>query len=147
MTTITLADFDLSPNIVLGADEHRQLTVLALSGTAHTADDSDWLLNELERANIVPDAAVPHDVVRMNSTVLFRTLGGDERAVQLVFPKDADIASGRISVLTPVGSALIGLRTGHSITWLTRDGRKQLLTVLSVSQPTEDGDDPGPAAA
>jgi regulator of nucleoside diphosphate kinase len=146
MTTLTLADLDLSPNIILGSEEHRQLTTLALAGTAHTAEDSDWLLHELERASVVSDAAVPPDVVRMNSSVLFRTLGGDERSVQLVFPRDADITSGKVSVLTPVGSALIGLRTGHSITWLTRDGRKQLLTVLSVSPPT-DPDEPGPLAA
>jgi len=147
MTTLTLIDFDLSPAIVLGADEHRQLTILALAGATHTADDADWLLHELERASVVPDTAVPNDVVRMNSTVIFRTIGGEERAVQLVFPEDADISAGRISVLTPVGSALIGLRTGHSITWLTRDGRKQLLTVLSVTQPGDDGNEPGPLAA
>ena len=82
----------------------------------------------------------------MNSTVIFRTIGGEERAIQLVFPKDADIAGGRISVVTPVGSALIGLRIGHSITWLTRDGRKQLLTVLSVTHP-DGGGEPGPLAA
>jgi regulator of nucleoside diphosphate kinase len=116
---------------------------LALAGISHSADDADWLLHELERASVVPDAAIPSDVVRMNSTVLFRTIGGDERSVELVFPRDADIAAGKISVLTPVGSALIGLRAGHSITCLTRDGRKQLLTVLSVVQPRA-GDD-GPA--
>lgn len=147
MTTLTMEDFEVSPNIVLGADEHRQLTVLALAGTSHAADDADWLLHELERASVVPDMAVPADVVRMNSTVLFRTIGGEERSVDLVFPRDADIAAGKISVLTPVGSALIGLQTGHSITWLTRDGRKQLLTVLSVTQPTANEDDPGPLAA
>ena len=147
MTTLTIEDLELSPNIVLGADEHRQLTVLALAGTSHSADDADWLLHELERASVVPDTAVPADVVRMNTTVVFRTIGGEERSVQLVFPGEADIAAGKISVLTPVGSALIGLRTGHSITWLTRDGRKQLLTVLSVTQPTTEENDPGPLAA
>jgi len=51
-------------------------------------------------------------------------------------------------VLTPVGAALIGLRTGQSITWQTRDGRRQVLTVLSVTPPAIDpNDDPGPAAA
>lgn len=147
MTTISLTDFDLSPNIVLGTEEHRQLTTLALAGTGHTADDADWLLHELNRASVIPDAAVPPDIVRMNSTVLFRTVRGEERAVQLVFPKQADIADGKISVLTPVGSALIGLRTGHSITWLARDGRKQVLTVLSVTPPPTDDDEPGPFAA
>ena len=146
MTTIAVADFNLSPDIILGAEEHRQLTVLALAGTEHTADDADWLLHELERASVLSDNAVPADVVRMNSTVLFRTIGGDERSVQLVFPREADIGEGRVSVLTPVGTALIGLRPGQSITWLTRDGRKQLLTVLAVWPPAGSGE-PGPAAA
>jgi regulator of nucleoside diphosphate kinase len=148
MTTTSLSDFNLSPDLVLGRDEYRQLTVLALAGTEHSADDADWLLHELERATVVPDGRVPRDVVRMNSLVRFRTSGGDQRVVELVFPRDADIASRKISVLTPVGAALIGLRTGQSITWLTRDGRRQVLTVLSVTPPaTDPNDDPGPAAA
>jgi len=146
MTTISLVDFELTPNIVLGAEDHRQLTALAPAGVPHVPDDADWLLHELERASVVPDAAVPADVVRMNSTVLFRTIGGDERSVELVFPEEADIGSGKISVLTPVGSALIGLRTGDSITLLRRDGRKQLLTVLSVAQPVANNEGPGPFA-
>jgi transcription elongation GreA/GreB family factor/predicted GNAT family acetyltransferase len=139
MTSSPLADFTLSPNLVVGAREHRQLTVLALAGTTHTAEDSDWLLHELERASVVPDATVPEDVVRINSSVVYRPLGGEERVVKLVLPKDADGAAHKVSVLSPVGSALLGLRAGHSITWLTADGRKQVLTVLSVRQP------PGPA--
>ncbi|WP_407649143.1 GreA/GreB family elongation factor [Devosia algicola] len=50
----------------------------------------------------------------------------------MVYPVQADISRGRVSVLTPVGAALIGLRTGQSITWETRDGRNNVLTVLSV---------------
>jgi len=73
----SLSDFTLSPDLVLGRDEYRQLTVLALAGTEHSADDADWLLHELERATVVPDGRVPRDVVRMNSLVLFRTSGGD----------------------------------------------------------------------
>ncbi|MEO8758481.1 MAG: nucleoside diphosphate kinase regulator [Devosia sp.] len=151
MTTTSLTDFNLSPDLVVGQEEHRRLTVLALSGLYHSADDADWLLHELERAKVVPDVGVPRDVVRMNSAVLFRTDAGDERSVELVFPKEADISSRKISVLTPVGSALIGLRAGHSITCLTRDGRKQVITVLSVLQPypepDDDDDDHGPFAA
>jgi regulator of nucleoside diphosphate kinase len=146
MTTVTLQDFTLSPAIVIGKDEHHQLTVLALAGTEHTPDISDGLLYELERAEVVPDLSVPRDVVRMGSRVVFRT-GDEVREVSLVYPADADIAEGRISVLTPVGTALIGLRAGQSITWRTRDGRKQVLTIVRVSQPPSGGDDPGPVAA
>jgi regulator of nucleoside diphosphate kinase len=147
MTTISLSDFNLSPGIVLGLSDHRQLIVLALAGRGHTADDADGLLYELERAEVVADDALPTDAVRMGSSVRYRTNGGAERVVTLVVPKDADIGEGRISVLTPVGTALLGLRPGQSITWLTRDGRNQVLTVLTVTQSAGDEDDPGPLAA
>jgi regulator of nucleoside diphosphate kinase len=116
-----------------------------LAGIGHTAEDADGLLYELERATVVADAAVPDDVVRMGTTVRFRADGTAEREVELVYPKDADIEAGKVSVMTPVGTALIGLRRGQSITWVTRDGRKQVLTVLAVSPPMGDG--PGPLAA
>jgi regulator of nucleoside diphosphate kinase len=50
----------------------------------------------------------------------------------LVFPGQADIAAGKISILTPIGAALIGLSQGQSIDWKTRDGRSRQLTILSV---------------
>lgn len=134
----------LSPNIVLSRSDHRQLSVLAMAGLGHTADIADDLLHELDRAELVADGALPGDIVRMGSLVRFRT-GRDERRVTLVYPAEADIAAARVSVLTPVGTALIGLRTGQSITFRTRDGRPQMLTVLNVVPP-EDGDE-GPRAA
>ncbi|MCW5696715.1 MAG: nucleoside diphosphate kinase regulator [Bauldia sp.] len=141
-----ISDFNLSPEIVIGQAEHRQLVTLALTGTSHSADEADWLLFELDRARLVPDGALPANVVRMGSTVRFRAQGGGERIVRLVYPGEADIAAGRISVLTPVGAALIGLREGQSITYLARDGRRHALTVLAVDDGP-DGDDPGPLAA
>lgn len=148
MTTISLADFDLSPDIVVGSGDHRALLGLAMAGRGQPADDAEGLLTELERARIVDDHALPHDVVRMGSRVRYRAGGGAEREVVLVYPAEADIGSGRISVLTPVGTALLGLRPKQSITWVTRDGRKQMMTVLAVTPPAEDdGEDPGPAAA
>jgi regulator of nucleoside diphosphate kinase len=145
MTTITVDDLWLSPNIVLAKSEHSQLSLLALAGTGHTADAADDLLHELDRAKIVTDPELPADIVRMGSTIRFRT-GRDTRQVQLVYPVDADISLGRISVLTPVGTALIGLRAGQSITFTARDHRPQMLTVLTVLPPPA-GDDPGPMAA
>jgi len=134
----------LSPNIVLSQSDHRLLSVLALAGIGHTAEIADDLLHELDRASVVADAALPADVVRMGSLVRFRT-GRDERSVTLVYPAEADIASARVSVLTPIGTALIGLRAGQSITFRTRDGRPQMLTVLNVVPPGHD--DEGPRAA
>ena len=126
---------DLNPEIVLGAADHRQLNVLAMAGLNHTPDQSDDLLHELERARVVDDGHVPGDIVRMGSTVRYRTDAGQEPQVTLVYPVDADIAEGRISVMTPVGTALIGLRVGQSITWRDRANKRHMLTVLGVTQP------------
>jgi regulator of nucleoside diphosphate kinase len=144
MTTLTLADFQLSPEIILGKDEHRTLMMLATAGIGQDKV-SDGLLHELERAMVVADGFVPPSVVRMGSTVTYRA-GEETRTVQLVYPKDADIALGKVSVLTPIGTALIGLRAGQSITWRTRDDRDQALTVVRVVQFT-DGDPEPPSAA
>jgi len=60
---------------------------------------------------------------------------GKVQTVTLVYPEDADISQGKISVLTPIGAALIGVRVGHSITWETRTGEMRRLTVLQVREP------------
>ncbi len=120
------------PAIVLAEPDFDRLARLAEAGCDWDLDVAEELRAELERGRIVPLARLPADVVRMGSTVTFETDAGQTRRVTLVYPADADIASGRISVLTPVGTALIGLRVGQSIGWTARDGRSQRLTVLAV---------------
>jgi regulator of nucleoside diphosphate kinase len=68
----------------------------------------------------------------MGSTVTFKPDTGEAKTVTLVFPGDADIAQGKISILTPIGTALIGLATGQAIMWTARDGRTHELEVLEV---------------
>jgi regulator of nucleoside diphosphate kinase len=125
----------LRPRITIARSEHPQLLALAVSGNGGAADS---LWDEMERAQIVADPKLPIDVVRMGSRVRYRTDKDEELEVVLVFPVAADISEGKISVLTPVGAALIGLRTGQSITWQARDGRKHALTVLAVHQQNEE---------
>ena len=141
-----LSNFNLQPEILLGEEEHRKLLILALSGAGHTADAADDLLYELERARIRPDNAIPPDTVRMGSVVRYRTENGQTQQVRLVYPGAADISKGAVSVLTPVGTALIGLRTGQSITWTTRDGRRSVLTILAVVNPPDPDPELPPAA-
>lgn len=141
MTTNTITPLQLSPPIMVAMSDHNQLARLALAGTGHSADAADDLLYELDRAQILPDPDLPPDIVRMGSRVRFRT-GRDERHVVLTYPADADIAARRVSVMTPVGTALIGLRAGQSITFRTRDGRPQMLTVLAVLPPEGPDDEP-----
>jgi regulator of nucleoside diphosphate kinase len=125
----------LRPRITLCDTEHHQLLVLAMTGVGHPPDAGDELFRELDRARVVPENKLPGDVVRMGSRVTYRSDDGEVRTVKLVYPGQADIAAEKISVLTPVGTALIGLRAGQSITWLTRTGQKKVLTALSVIPP------------
>ena len=121
----------LRPKIVVAQTEHRQLLAMAAGGSSPAAET---LLEEMERARVVPDHKLPPDIVRMGSRVQYRTDNDDLKDVTLVYPALADISEGRISVLTPVGAALIGLRTGQSITWRALNDSKHVLTVLSVVQ-------------
>jgi regulator of nucleoside diphosphate kinase len=81
---------------------------------------------------------MPADVVRIGSIIEFEVDDGRRLKVQLVLPENADINAGRISVLTPVGAALIGLSSGQAMEWLGHDGRERLLTVLAVSHSQSD---------
>ncbi|WDQ99950.1 nucleoside diphosphate kinase regulator [Devosia sp. J2-20] len=125
----------LRPQITVCERDHRQLMGLAEAGSAALASAAESLLVEMERARVVPDAKLPADSVRMGSRVRYVTERDEERAVTLVYPVDADIAAGKVSVLTPVGAALIGMRAGKSISWTARDGRTNVLTVTAVEQP------------
>jgi regulator of nucleoside diphosphate kinase len=124
--------YNLTPKIVISEDDHRKLTALALAGSGHSSDEADDLLYEIERARVVPSTRLSQSVVRMGSRVTYRPDNGPGRTVELVYPADADIAQGKVSVLTPIGTALIGLDVGQSITWEARDGHKHVLTVLAV---------------
>lgn len=89
---------------------------------------------ELARATIVPDDELPSDSVALDSRVRFHDLQADEeREVTLVLPSKVASDKGRISVLSPVGSALIGLRVGDDIDWPMPGGQVRRLRVLAVS--------------
>jgi regulator of nucleoside diphosphate kinase len=122
--------FPEMPAILVGADDQQRLTMLALDALQRVPDVATELLAEMERAEVVH--AVPSSVVQMGSRVTFVADDGRERSVVLVYPGQADIGVGRISILTPIGTALIGLSEGQSITWTTRDGRRRRLTVQRV---------------
>jgi regulator of nucleoside diphosphate kinase len=127
----------LRPAITIAESEHRKLFTIATSAGGTMSAAAESLLMELERARVVPDGKLPEDFVRIGSHMTYRTEKDDLREATLVYPSDADITQGKISVLTPVGAAMIGLRTGQSITWESRDGRRNVLTVLSVVQTPE----------
>lgn len=117
------------PVVTLTQSDYDSLTGMARNTRGEVAEQ---LFEELERAQVVPDRDLPANVVRMGSTLRFTTDSGEAREVKLVYPGEADIAAGKVSVLTPIGAALIGLAAGQSIDWVTRDGRQRRLTVESV---------------
>jgi len=124
------------PRITLSVEDFEQLSVLARAAMSRLPDIASELTDELERAELVPAADYLGGVVCMGSEVTFRDEStGKTQRVTLVYPDKADIAQSRVSVLTPIGTALIGLRIGASIEWETRTGEVRELTVLDVAPP------------
>lgn len=101
------------------------------------------LENELTRAIVVDANKIPKDVVTMNSRVVFEDeTTGEQREVTLVYPTQADIDAGKISILVPVGSALLGLRVGQSIDWELPSGQRRRYRVIAVPYQPEAADKP-----
>jgi regulator of nucleoside diphosphate kinase len=96
---------------------------------------------ELARCQLVTPTEVPPDVVTMNSKVCLVDLDTQEEMVYtLVFPQDADIAQFRISVLAPIGTAMLGYRVGDVFTWRVPDGVRRLKVKRVLYQPEASGD-------
>ena len=108
----------------------------------------DFLVDELERAELVPAVEVGHKVVTMNSRVrIMDPDTGESRTVSLVYPGEEDSLRGKVSVFTPVGTALLGLPEGARMEWRTLDGRRKSISVLEVRyQPETHGLDLDSAA-
>lgn len=96
------------------------------------------LRNELDRAEVFEPEDIPPGVITMNSTARFVDEDtGEEYELTLVYPGDTDSASGKISILAPVGSALLGLSVGQTIEWPVPSGRTARLRVLGVTYQPE----------
>jgi len=122
------------PPIVITTDEARRLYALANSNMALFPREAFFLVREMNRANVVPDNADLRGVVHMGSQVRYcDDKTGDVRDVVLVYPHQAQIALKRLSVLTSVGAALIGLSVGQTIEFQTPAYQTRSLTVLRVS--------------
>ncbi|HZI07269.1 MAG TPA: nucleoside diphosphate kinase regulator [Archangium sp.] len=128
----------LEPRIVVTSTDMERLRTL-IDTTA--GDKADALDAELLRAEVVEPTQVPPDVVTMNSRVVYRDEEtGETREVTLSYPQDASLEQGRISVLAPVGAALLGLSVGQEIDWQLPGGKTKRLHILSVTyQPQAAG--------
>jgi regulator of nucleoside diphosphate kinase len=99
------------------------------------------LSNELDRAVIVEAQKIPPDVITMNSQAsLIDVETGEEMLYTLVFPDDADAMQGKISVLAPIGTAMLGYRVGGEFEWDTPGGKLKMRVTKVVYQPEASGD-------
>lgn len=127
------------PNQITVTD--RDLEKLLLMLENHDDPAADSLESELDRAVVVPQSDIPSDVVTMNSQVTYEDCqSGARRTVRLVYPAEANSAAGRVSVLAPIGSALLGLAVGQEIEWAVPSGRKRIRVVGVDYQPEAMGD-------
>jgi regulator of nucleoside diphosphate kinase len=122
---------EIKPCITLTAKDYEGISRLARAAATRMPDLVSVLTEELERAHVLADG-LSERTVCMGSEV---DTTGKVQTVMLVYPGDADISQAKISVLTPVGAALIGLSVEDSITWETRTGEIRQLTVLKVREP------------
>lgn len=127
---------------VTNSDKYRLLELNAGMKGVSAMDDCnvEELRKEIARARIVPEEKIQGNVITMNSNFLVRLLdSGKVRLYTLVFPKDADFAKGKISVLSPLGTALIGYQEGDVVEWVAPAGTKKLKVEKVLYQPEAAG--------
>lgn len=130
----------MSSTIIVAESDYQRLSALIEAAQSAAAEALDA---ELSRAEIVADILLPPDTVAMGSTVTFRDRdSGEQTTVTLVYPREADVDRMRISVLSPVGSALIGLGIGGAIDWPLPGGRQRRLEVIAVKQVEKEAAEP-----
>lgn len=129
------------PKIVISTLDAERIEQL-LDGLPNDALVKDELEAELRRADLVEPADIPATVVTMNSTVRFKVASSPEEfELTLVYPKDLDASGKKISILAPVGSALLGLSQGDQIQWPTPDGGMQQVSIQEIIyQPERNGE-------
>ncbi|HRC71660.1 MAG TPA: nucleoside diphosphate kinase regulator [Candidatus Competibacter sp.] len=126
------------PQIIVSSQDLERLERLLDTVSPEHAPGLDTLRHELDRAEVVEPDAIPPDVITMNSTARFvEEASGREFELTLVYPDDSHMTHGTVSILAPVGSALLGLSVGQSIEWPLPGGRKMTLRVLAVTYQPE----------
>ena len=122
--------------------DHKRLMRLiedALNGVTEQSNSLRSLQVELARATVVNAEELPRDVVTMRSRVLIM-LDDEEKEITLVYPNEANLSTGKISILSPVGTAIIGYRVGDVVNWLTPGGLKRIRIKKVLYQPEASGD-------
>jgi regulator of nucleoside diphosphate kinase len=126
---------EIRPPIAIDANHFARLSALSSLTSGSMAEVCEYLREELDRAHVLPAEELCADIVSIGCEVEFRDeQTGKSQKVILVYPLDADIAHRRVSVLTPVGAALLGLSINQTISFRTRTGERRQLTVLKVGR-------------
>lgn len=121
------------PPLLIGDGSEGVLRGIARAAMASAPDIAERLLDEVDRAEVVAESDVPADVVRMGSFVTYQVqLTGAINTIRLVPPHEADLHKLRVSIISDIGVALIGLRPGQQIRW-ELGGRQHVLDVLRVT--------------
>jgi regulator of nucleoside diphosphate kinase len=131
-------------SIYITEPDMNRLQGLLETGSPFGHRDKKHLLeleDELNRARVVPAKDIPEDVITMNSKVRLKDLdSGEEVVYSLVFPGDANVSENKISILAPIGTALIGYRVGNTIEWKVPGGLRRLKVQKVLYQPERAGD-------
>lgn len=122
------------PRITISEGDYERLSNLVTAHEKRGLEIATSLAEELDRARIVSDKSISDAVVRMGSEVTYVIDGDHGKKIVLVYPANANIEEGRVSITTPVGTALIGLKAGQSINFAARNGQIHDLTVTEVAQ-------------
>jgi regulator of nucleoside diphosphate kinase len=132
----------LPPSLIVSSRDMARLDALLDTPVLRRHPAALALIEELSRAEVRAPEDMPGNVVTMHSRVECEDeLSGETHRLTLVYPNEADVEKGRVSVLAPVGSALLGLALGQSIDWQTPDGRSLRLRVTAIEyQPEANGD-------
>jgi len=118
-----------------------ELIAVAEEFGGHDRKDLEALAGELAQAEVVSSKDVPPDVVTMNSKVVLRDIDtSEEMTYALVFPSDANIDAGAISILAPVGTAILGYAKGDVIEWRVPSGMRRIGIKEILYQPEAAGD-------
>lgn len=121
------------PPLVVTTDDARRLEAMLQGPTGRASPTTPLLEAELLRAQLVAPGQIAPDVVTMHSRVVcVDETSGEQQEIELVYPHEADSDRGRISVLAPVGAALLGLAVGRSIEWPVPGGRTTRVRVMAV---------------
>jgi regulator of nucleoside diphosphate kinase len=133
-------------DIVVTEDDSRKLRTLLAGVRERSAKDREHLQqlgDELDRARIVPASEIPADVVTMNSELALRDLDtGDEMVFKVVYPSEANADQRRISVLAPLGTAVLGYRVGDAIEWVVPGRTRRVRIERVLYQPEAAGSAP-----